>query len=435
MLKLAFAVIALLSAATASREYGGSFAASAIFLVIYSAFGAATLVAVAPEWKRSRNAPAANPYPAARQYRAVAESPVRLRRGSAPTAAFDRARVDLADRLTVIIPAYNEADSVGDTILSLQNQTTPPREIIVVDDCSTDVTGHVARSYGVTVVNPPSNTGSKAGAQTYALQFVETEFTMAIDADTVVAPNGVELLLQALSDPRVAAVCGFVLPRFVKTLWERARYIEYLLAFTFYKPIQDYFGKPLISSGCFSAYRTAALRRVGGWSNRTMAEDMDLTWSFYRLGYAVRFVPEALCYPIEPHDFNFMRKQLKRWSHGFVQNVKLHWRDVLGIPYLRSVVAVTLWDSVVASVAYLFIFPMLAVVFLNPLFLIGYIIDAPVVLVPVLMKGFRRGEFKKALASYPAFFVLRFVNSVFMLEAYWSELIQRNSLTVYEKGH
>ena len=356
----------------------------------------------------------------------------RIRRRRMPPASSNSASV--AD-LTVIVPAYNEAESVGDTILSLQNQTVPPKEIIVVDDGSTDATGDVARSYGVTVIRPPTNTGSKAGAQTFALQYVNTEFSMAIDADTIVAPDGIEKLLEALADPGIAAACGFVLPRYVKTLWERARYIEYLMAFTFYKPIQDYFGKPLISSGCFSAYRTAALRQVGGWSNRTMAEDMDLTWSFYQMGYGVRFVPGALCYPIEPHNFTFMRKQLKRWSHGFVQNVRLHWRCILGMPYLRSVIAVTLFDSIVASLAYLFVFPLLAIAFANPLFLIGYVIDAPVVLVPVLFKGVGRREALRALASYPSFFVLRFVNCVFMLEAYWSEWVMGRPLAVYEKGH
>ena len=68
--------------------------------------------------------------------------------------------------LTIIVPAYNEAAAVGDTIHSLQNQTTPPEEIIVVDDCSSDGTGEIASALGVTVVCPPTNTGSKAGAQT-----------------------------------------------------------------------------------------------------------------------------------------------------------------------------------------------------------------------------------------------------------------------------
>src|SRR5206468_2547715 len=86
--------------------------------------------------------------------------------------------------LTVIIPAYNEAGFVGDTIRSLLAQTVPPSQIILVDDGSTDGTGDVGRRAGITVIRPPRNTGSKAGAQTFALPPVRTELVMAIDAAT-----------------------------------------------------------------------------------------------------------------------------------------------------------------------------------------------------------------------------------------------------------
>jgi len=336
--------------------------------------------------------------------------------------------------LTVLVPAYNEGKSIADTIRSLQRQTVPVDEIVVIDDCSTDDTGEVARSLGVTVLRPPRNTGSKAGAQTFALGRVRTRFAMAIDADTVLAPDAVERLLPALDQPGVAAACGFVLPRHVRTIWERGRYVEYLFAFGFFKPIQDHYGRPLISSGCFSAYRTDALRECGGWSGRTMAEDMDLTWSLYERGWGVRFVPEAVCYPIEPHDFHFLGKQLRRWSHGFVQNVRLHWRGILHQPFLRSTVAVAMWDASIASIAYLLALPLVAVL-VSPLFLLGYVIDLPAVVVPVLASAARRGEVGKALASLPGFLVLRVVNAVFMLRALWAELVLRRPLTVYEKGH
>jgi cellulose synthase/poly-beta-1,6-N-acetylglucosamine synthase-like glycosyltransferase len=236
-------------------------------------------------------------------------------------------------------------------------------------------------------------------------------------------------------DLGLAATCGFVLPRHVSSIWERGRYVEYLLSFTFYKPTQDYYGKPLIASGCFSAYRTASLRDAGGWSERTRAEDMDLTWTFYQSGQAVRFVPGAQCYPIEPADFGFMSKQLKRWSHGFVQNVRLHWKGILPLGFLSTVVGVALFDAVVASLIYLIVLPVLAVALSAPLLLLVYVIDVPAVLVPVLVAARRRGEVLRALASLPAFFVLRTVNGFFMLEALWTEIVLRRPLLVYEKGH
>lgn len=351
------------------------------------------------------------------------------------SSAAEVASAALRAGVTVIVPAYNEAASIGDTLESLLNQTLPAAEIIVIDDCSTDDTAAVARSYGVTVLTPPINTGSKAGAQNFALQRVTTEYTLALDADTIVAPDAIEKLVEVIRQPDMAAACGFVVPRHVRTVWERGRYVEYLLAFSFYKPIQDYFSKPLISSGCFSIYNTAVLKRHGGWQTRTMAEDMDLTWTLYQAGERVRFVPEAVCYPIEPHTFGFMRKQLRRWSHGFMQNVRLHWRGLLGIPFLRSVIAVALWESTVASIIYLGVLPVSAIWLGQPLILLVYVLDAPALLAPVLTQAAARNELWRALASIPSFFVLRVVNCMFVLEAIWSELIIRRPLLVYEKGH
>jgi biofilm PGA synthesis N-glycosyltransferase PgaC len=340
---------------------------------------------------------------------------------------------DVCD-VTVIVPAYNEADHVGDTIRSLQTQTVRPRRILVVDDGSTDGTGEVARALGADVVRPDRNTGSKAGAQTFALGVVDTEYCMAVDADTVVAPDGIERLMPALADPDVAAACGFVLPRRVRSVWERGRYVEYLFAFGFLKPVQDHYGRPMISSGCFSAYRTDALRQVGGWHDRTLAEDVDLTWTLYDAGWKVRFVPGATCYPVEPQTFHYLRKQLRRWSHGFLQNVRLHWRDVRHHGYLASTVAVATWDAVVASVVFLAVLPVLAL-FVDHLFALGYVIDAPVVLVPVAFTAATRRELGRAIVSYPSFLVLRVVNAVFMLRAFWQEFIRRKPLVGYEKGH
>jgi len=338
------------------------------------------------------------------------------------------------NRLTAIVPAYNEAATVTETVRSLLEQTVAPAQVIVIDDCSTDDTASVAEAAGATVVRPPANTGSKAGAQMHALRAVDTELVMAVDADTTLAPDAIEKLLPALDDPEVVAACGFVLPRDVGSVWERGRYVEYMLAFSFFKRIQDTFEKPLISSGCFSVYRTAELREAGGWSTRTLAEDMDLTWSLYAARHKVRFVPEAVSYPVEPHDFDFMGKQLRRWSHGFVQNVRLHWRSLLSLGYLRSMVAVAFWDAMVASLAYLVLLPLLAIL-VSPLVLVGYLIDAPVILVPVLWQAVGRRETLRALASFPSFFLLRMVNGVFMLSAVWREMILRRPLLVYEKGH
>jgi biofilm PGA synthesis N-glycosyltransferase PgaC len=334
----------------------------------------------------------------------------------------------------VIIPAYNEAACIADTIRALQGQTSPPQTILVVDDASDDGTGDVARSYGVQVVRPDVNTGSKAGAQTFGLGFVTTPFVVTVDADTVLALDALEKLINSLAASGSAAACGYVLPRHVRTVWERGRAVEYLFALGFYKRIQNAMGRPLISSGCFSAYRTDAVRAAGGWSSDTMTEDVDLTWTFYARGQSVHFVPEALSLPIEPANWTMLAKQLRRWSHGFVQNLVKHGATVRADARLRAIVTAMLWDSAAATVLYLLIAPILAIL-VTPWTLLVYVIDVPVVAVPVWIEARRRGLSWRVLLDLPAFLLLRLVNSLFFIEAVWTELIMRRRLAIYEKGH
>jgi cellulose synthase/poly-beta-1,6-N-acetylglucosamine synthase-like glycosyltransferase len=337
--------------------------------------------------------------------------------------------------LTCIIPAYNEAATIEETVRSVLGQTEPPEVVMVVDDGSIDRTGELASRAGAIVLRREIGSGSKAGAQTFALPHVTTPLTMVLDADSVLTDHAVEDVRTCLIEARdVAAACSYVVPRQQRSIWERGRYVEYLYAFGHGKQIQDIYGFPLISSGCFSMYRTIWLRRVGGWSTRTLAEDMDLTWTIYRLGGKVRFVPTAVCEPLEPATLRLMATQLKRWSHGFIQNVRLHRHGLAQSPMLRAILGVALWDAIVSSLFYLLVIPILAVLF-GPWALLGLVIDLPAVAVPVLNEGRRRREFWKALLSLPSFFLLRLVNAYQMLRAVVMEICFGQKFAVYEKGH
>lgn len=340
----------------------------------------------------------------------------------------------IARNLTVLIPAFNEAENIGQTVESIKSQTVQPKEIFVVDDGSTDNTGQIAKKLGARVLRSPG-TRSKAGAQNYGLPAVNTELVMTVDADTTLAPDAIEKILPALSDPKVGAACGSVYPKNVRVLWERGRYIEYLLAFSYYKPIQDYYDTPLVASGCFSVYRTSLLKKFGGWSRQTVAEDMDLTWKFYSKGLKVKFVDPAVCYPIEPYNFKLLVKQLRRWSHGYIQNAKLHFRQVMRIPYLRLMILSGLWESLFAPIFYFIFIPTLILTTKNSLYLFLYVIDFPIVVVPVIFKALERKEIIRSITSLPAFFVIRFINCAILFEAFVSELLLNKKMLAFEKGH
>ena len=199
-----------------------------------------------------------------------------------------------------------------------------------------------------------------------------------------------------------------MLPRYVTTIWERGRYVEYLFALRF----QGGAGFLRQAADRFRLLFGISRRphsQAGGWSNRTLAEDMDLTWSLYRAGHRCGWSPMPSCYPIEPHDFHFLSKQLRRWSHGFIQNVRLHWRHLVHQPYLRSMVMIGIWDATVASFASLLLLPLL-MVFFHPAFALGFLMRPSCCRGACPCKGWQRGEMGRAIFSLPCFLVLRVVS-------------------------
>jgi hypothetical protein len=93
-----------------------------------------------------------------------------------------------------------------------------------------------------------------------------------------------------------------------------------------------------------------------------------------------------------------------------------------------------IWDATVASFVSLLVLPLLAI-FVHPAFLLGLFLDLPAIAVPVLFKGWQRGEVGRVLLSLPCFMAMRIVNSIFMLRAVWLECVMMKPLLVYEKGH
>ena len=123
----------------------------------------------------------------------------------------ERARASLnwtPASLAILVPAYNEAKVICNTIQALlassDNQTF---DIHVVDDGSTDGTADVARRGVSTAERVKIHTkpnGGKAAALNFALKLTDAEVIVAIDADTLLMPNAVDFLTRPFADPSEA---------------------------------------------------------------------------------------------------------------------------------------------------------------------------------------------------------------------------------------
>lgn len=341
------------------------------------------------------------------------------------------------------MPAYNEAGSIAETIRSIQAQTRPPEAIIVVDDCSTDATGDVARSLGVQVLRPSRNQGTKAQAQNVALPVIGTELTVTIDADTALAPDALERLAAPFErDPDLDIACGYIVPRHLRTVWERGRLVEYLYALELYKMAQKLVSSPIVCSGCFCAFRTDVLREHGGFDAGTMAEDLNFTWKVHTHGGKATFVEEAICYPVDPPTWPIYFKQVDRWVRAFFQNLMIFWRSL----HRKPMLALFIWTAV--AEAFLFPFSLLVMTYVALLGLAGdvhivwgwwfasvYGLDLVMVTLFATRGAIRTGLLPVTLRSIPLYYLLKTVNIYLWWRGFYLEVIRRDRLASWEKGH
>mgnify|MGYP003393156434 CR=1 FL=1 len=331
--------------------------------------------------------------------------------------------------VTAVIPAFNEAESIEATIRSLHSQTVPLDHIIVVDDCSTDDTSSRACFAGAMVLRMDVNNG-KAAALNVGLAFTTTPYILTVDADTQLATDALEKLTFHLCEDQVGVVCGSVLPQGRETLWERGRFIEYILGQAIYKQGQNALHSVLVAAGCCALYKVEALRDVGGFRNATMTEDMDMAWQLYEKGYATIFESAATCFTMEPTTKRTYLRQLDRWYRGQFQVMALHsFRNVWRLK------AMSYWYALDALLAPVWLFALLYWGTRAPWESLGaaILMDLGIAgFIAMCKESQRKGDVLRCL---PAYLIVRQLNMYAYAKAFWQERVRKQRLVLWEKGH
>ena len=257
--------------------------------------------------------------------------------GIGALATFDRLRKpkvlggpDFQPPVTVIIPAYNEEKVIEETVRSVLASDYPRLRIIVVDDGSKDETAEIVQekfqreiaAHHVLLLSKPN--GGKAAALNYGLEYTEDPFYVGIDADTVIAPNAISLLVPHFADPSVGAVAGNAKVGNRVNLWTRWQALEYITSQNFERRALNVFGAVSVVPGAIGAWRTAAVRQAGAYHMDTVAEDADLTMSLLETGWRVVNEDRALAFTEAPTTANGLMRQRFRWSFGILQSVWKH---------------------------------------------------------------------------------------------------------------
>jgi cellulose synthase/poly-beta-1,6-N-acetylglucosamine synthase-like glycosyltransferase len=200
----------------------------------------------------------------------------------------------------------------------LRRQTLRPVEIIVVDDGSTDDTRTIAeRARALGLVDIVICHGTRCGrsaAINAAARFARGDLLLTVDADTVFEPTAVARIAAVFSDARVGgASCNIAITNQHDSIWTGLQSIEYLMSISAGKSILDVVGAIACLSGACSMYRREAFLRHGGLDVGP-GEDLEYSLRLRRLGYLIRFVPDAWAETEGPAKGMSLLRQRARWD-------------------------------------------------------------------------------------------------------------------------
>ena len=186
--------------------------------------------------------------------------------------------------ITVIIPAYNEERSVAKALDSLAEADYPSKEIIVIDDGSSDNTFTAASrcrdKFGkevlFSVIRKPEN-GGKSSAINHGLLFAKGEIVVTVDADSIVARDALKMIVKYFQNPSVAGVGGNVKVLNRVGLLTNCQALEYVVGINLWRRAFDIFGVVMVVPGALGAFNKKVLRQTGNYDKDTLTEDFDIT--------------------------------------------------------------------------------------------------------------------------------------------------------------
>jgi len=227
-----------------------------------------------------------------------------------------------AQRVTVLIPAFNEEKVIVTTIERILSSDYPNLEVLVIDDGSKDHTAYITRSHfqnesRVEVISIPN--GGKANALNVGLANARGAVVVALDADTQFEKATISRLVRWFTDPAIGAVAGNAKVGNRINMITRWQALEYIVAQNLERRALSALDTLTVVPGAVGAWRCDVLKEIGGFPADTLAEDQDLTIAIQTKGYRVHFDSTAIAWTEAPATVRGLAKQRFRWAYGTLQ--------------------------------------------------------------------------------------------------------------------
>ncbi len=249
--------------------------------------------------------------------------------------------------VSILVPCYNEEKVIKASLESLRNLTYPKYEIIVIDDGSSDDTYLIAKNLefsdghrSLKAYTKPNS--GKAEALNFGIEKASGELFLAVDADSKISTDALELMVPYFDDPKIAAVAGSVYVTNTDNLWTRLQALEYIQGLNLVRNGQAYFKLVNIIPGPIGMFRKKTVQEIGKYTDDTYAEDCDLTLRLIEAGYKIDYEIDAISYTEAPESLLDLLKQRYRWTRGILQSILKHKRKLFSF-YSNFSLSMVLW--------------------------------------------------------------------------------------------
>jgi poly-beta-1,6 N-acetyl-D-glucosamine synthase len=226
--------------------------------------------------------------------------------------------------VSVLIPAFNEEESIKGTVESiLKSDYKNLVEIIIINDGSSDNTLKIAKQleekYSKVSVFDKKNSG-KADSLNQALKIVKGELVAIVDADSYPDKEAISSMIGYLDDEKVGAVTTRILVRNKDNFLGKMQSIEYkVIAFT--RKMLGFLDSIYVTPGPLALYRKSALSKINGFDSKNMTEDIEATWNLIHEGYKVRMSFVSKVTTVAPETLKKWFTQRIRWNIGGYQTI------------------------------------------------------------------------------------------------------------------
>jgi len=273
--------------------------------------------------------------------------------------------------IAVVVPAYNEQTTIGESVQALLALNYPELEIVVVNDGSTDDTLERLRSkFDLNTVDAPvpydvpsaeirdvyrsrtyeellvvdKENGGKSDALNAGIWLTDQPLFCAVDADTIIERDAlVQIVRPFLENPQTAVASGGVVRvangcdvesgivtsvNLPGTGLAGLQVMEYLRAFYSGRLGLSRLNGLILISGAFGLFRTDVVQDIGGYRHDTITEDFDIVVRLHKhmvdidREYTVDFIPEPVAWTEVPENRHTLGRQRRRWYRGMVETVR-----------------------------------------------------------------------------------------------------------------